>query len=133
MLQHRRLNLHLKDRIHMNLLDRVSQLYYPFSLPKHLKADNSETQTGVFGTAGAFGSRVRTTAGAFGDNNPRVLPILLLQQLGFRRCNSRSCYRSISKQKTRKYKLVHIESCKSSTAELFDVDSGRISIVTVNT
>ncbi|GJZ05729.1 retrovirus-related pol polyprotein from transposon TNT 1-94, partial [Tanacetum coccineum] len=28
------------DRIHMNLLNRVSQLYYPFSLPEHLKADN---------------------------------------------------------------------------------------------
>ncbi|GJY12166.1 hypothetical protein Tco_0381475 [Tanacetum coccineum] len=29
--------------------------------------------------------------------------------------------------------LIHIESRKSPTAELFDVDSGRISIVTVNT
>ncbi|GKB24701.1 zinc knuckle CX2CX4HX4C containing protein [Tanacetum coccineum] len=29
--------------------------------------------------------------------------------------------------------LIHIESCKSPTAELFKVDSGRISIVTVNT
>ncbi|GJV54400.1 hypothetical protein Tco_1450141 [Tanacetum coccineum] len=29
--------------------------------------------------------------------------------------------------------LIHIESCKSPTTELFDVDSGRISIVTVNT
>ncbi|GJX28403.1 kinesin-like protein KIN-13B [Tanacetum coccineum] len=29
--------------------------------------------------------------------------------------------------------LTHIESCKSPTAELFDVDFGRISIVTVNT
>ncbi|GKC64780.1 pentatricopeptide repeat-containing protein [Tanacetum coccineum] len=29
--------------------------------------------------------------------------------------------------------LIHIESCKSPTAELFDVNSGRISIVTVNT
>ncbi|GKA71886.1 hypothetical protein Tco_0778102, partial [Tanacetum coccineum] len=29
--------------------------------------------------------------------------------------------------------LIHIESCKSPTAELFDVDSGRIFIVTVNT
>ncbi|GJR66397.1 hypothetical protein Tco_0012462 [Tanacetum coccineum] len=28
---------------------------------------------------------------------------------------------------------IHIESCKSPTIELFDVDSGRISIVTVNT
>ncbi|GKG05562.1 hypothetical protein Tco_0325648, partial [Tanacetum coccineum] len=30
-------------------------------------------------------------------------------------------------------RLIHIESRKSPTAELFDVDSGRISIVTVNT
>ncbi|GKD52989.1 hypothetical protein Tco_1286376 [Tanacetum coccineum] len=29
--------------------------------------------------------------------------------------------------------LIHIESHKSPTAELFDVDSGRISIATVNT
>ncbi|GJY91571.1 hypothetical protein Tco_0506767 [Tanacetum coccineum] len=29
--------------------------------------------------------------------------------------------------------LIHLESCKSPTAELFDVDSGRISIVIVNT
>ncbi|GJW50315.1 hypothetical protein Tco_0091666 [Tanacetum coccineum] len=29
--------------------------------------------------------------------------------------------------------LIHIESRKSPTAELFDVDSGRISIFTVNT
>ncbi|GKD23946.1 hypothetical protein Tco_1225649 [Tanacetum coccineum] len=29
--------------------------------------------------------------------------------------------------------LIHIESRKSPTAELFDVDSGRISIITVNT
>ncbi|GKF70857.1 hypothetical protein Tco_0203914, partial [Tanacetum coccineum] len=29
--------------------------------------------------------------------------------------------------------LIHIESRKSPTAELFDVDTGRISIVTVNT
>ncbi|GJW56528.1 hypothetical protein Tco_0103259 [Tanacetum coccineum] len=29
--------------------------------------------------------------------------------------------------------LIHLESRKSPTAELFDVDSGRISIVTVNT
>ncbi|GJT99893.1 hypothetical protein Tco_1110232 [Tanacetum coccineum] len=29
--------------------------------------------------------------------------------------------------------LIHIESSKPPTAELFDVDSGRISIVTVNT
>ncbi|GJT89285.1 pentatricopeptide repeat-containing protein, partial [Tanacetum coccineum] len=29
--------------------------------------------------------------------------------------------------------LIHIEYCESPTAELFDVDSGRISIVTVNT
>ncbi|GKE14644.1 hypothetical protein Tco_1422221, partial [Tanacetum coccineum] len=28
---------------------------------------------------------------------------------------------------------IHIKSCKSPTAELFDVDSRRISIVTVNT
>ncbi|GJS14426.1 hypothetical protein Tco_0408898 [Tanacetum coccineum] len=27
--------------------------------------------------------------------------------------------------------LIHIESCKSPTAELFDVDSERISIVTI--
>ncbi|GKA86297.1 hypothetical protein Tco_0808008, partial [Tanacetum coccineum] len=49
---------------------------------------------------------------------------------GFRSCTSRSRYRSISKQTTR---LIHIESRKPPTAELFDVDSGRISIVTVNT
>ncbi|GJU78025.1 hypothetical protein Tco_1275095 [Tanacetum coccineum] len=29
------------DRIHMNLLDRVSQLYWPFSLLERLKADNT--------------------------------------------------------------------------------------------
>ncbi|GJR74865.1 hypothetical protein Tco_0087230 [Tanacetum coccineum] len=28
-------------RIHKNLLDRVSQLYYPFLLPERLKADNT--------------------------------------------------------------------------------------------
>ncbi|GKC70144.1 hypothetical protein Tco_1116027, partial [Tanacetum coccineum] len=28
-------------RIHMNLLDRGSQLYQPFSLPERLKADNT--------------------------------------------------------------------------------------------
>ncbi|GJU19127.1 retrovirus-related pol polyprotein from transposon TNT 1-94 [Tanacetum coccineum] len=30
-----------KGRIHKNLLDRVSQLYYSFSLPEYLKADNT--------------------------------------------------------------------------------------------
>ncbi|GJU63587.1 hypothetical protein Tco_1245422 [Tanacetum coccineum] len=49
---------------------------------------------------------------------------------GFRSCTSRSHYQSVSKQTTR---LIHIESRKPPTAELFDVDSGRISIVTVNT
>ncbi|GKC69366.1 hypothetical protein Tco_1115249, partial [Tanacetum coccineum] len=33
-------NLLAKDRILKNLLDRVSQLYYPFLLPEHPKADN---------------------------------------------------------------------------------------------
>nr|GEX52525.1 hypothetical protein [Tanacetum cinerariifolium] len=28
-------------RIHMNLLDRVSQMYQPFLLPKRVKADNT--------------------------------------------------------------------------------------------
>ncbi|GJR53694.1 retrovirus-related pol polyprotein from transposon TNT 1-94 [Tanacetum coccineum] len=45
----------------------------------------------------------------------------------FRSCTSRSHYRSISKQTTRT-SLIHIESCKSSTAELLKIDSGRISI-----
>ncbi|GJZ09933.1 hypothetical protein Tco_0544216 [Tanacetum coccineum] len=40
-----------------------------------------------------------------------------------------SQYRNVSKQTTR---LIHIESRKSPTAELFDVDSGRISIVTIS-
>ncbi|GJR27594.1 hypothetical protein Tco_1103826 [Tanacetum coccineum] len=31
----------LVGRIHKNLFGRVSQLYYPFSLPKRLKADNT--------------------------------------------------------------------------------------------
>ncbi|GKF48083.1 hypothetical protein Tco_0141334, partial [Tanacetum coccineum] len=35
--------------------------------------------------------------------------------------------------KTCMFSLIHIESRKSPTTELFDVDSGRISIVTVNT
>ncbi|GJX21278.1 hypothetical protein Tco_0223955 [Tanacetum coccineum] len=29
------------NRIHMNFHDMVSQLYWPFSLPEHLKADNT--------------------------------------------------------------------------------------------
>ncbi|GJY06362.1 hypothetical protein Tco_0373416 [Tanacetum coccineum] len=35
-------------RIHMNLLDRVSQLYYPFSLPERLKADNTSPTAELF-------------------------------------------------------------------------------------
>ncbi|GKA91120.1 hypothetical protein Tco_0812990 [Tanacetum coccineum] len=49
---------------------------------------------------------------------------------GFRSCTSRSRDQSVSKQTTR---WIYIESRKSPTAELFDVDSGRIFIVTVNT
>ncbi|GKC70238.1 hypothetical protein Tco_1116121 [Tanacetum coccineum] len=49
---------------------------------------------------------------------------------GFRSCTSRSRYRGVLKQTTR---LIHKEFRKSPTAELFDVDSGRISIVIVNT
>ncbi|GKA22288.1 hypothetical protein Tco_0708250 [Tanacetum coccineum] len=44
---------------------------------------------------------------------------------GFRSCTSRSRYRSVSKQTTR--------ISQAPTIELFDVDYGRISIVTVNT
>nr|GEX09525.1 reverse transcriptase domain-containing protein [Tanacetum cinerariifolium] len=40
-------------RILKNLLDRVSQLYYPFSLPEHLKADNTAVDRVVALTPGS--------------------------------------------------------------------------------
>ncbi|GJU33890.1 hypothetical protein Tco_1182244 [Tanacetum coccineum] len=60
----------------------------------------------------------------------RIVEFKRISLIGFRSCPSLSRYQSVSKQTTR---LIHIESRKPPTAELFDVDSGRISIVTVNT
>ncbi|GKB63344.1 hypothetical protein Tco_0919530 [Tanacetum coccineum] len=81
-------------RIQKNLLDRVSQLHYPFSLPEHLKADNT-----------------------IGVN--QIVTIFLIES-------------SIHILDQNRYpvdtSLIHLESRKSPTAELFDDDSGRISI-----
>ncbi|GJU21606.1 hypothetical protein Tco_1154948 [Tanacetum coccineum] len=84
----------IQDRIHMNLLDMVLQLYYPFSLTEYLKADNPV--------------RVNQIVTSF---------LVLVRQLHM-----------LDKSYPVDTSLIHIESFKSPTAELFQVDSGRISI-----
>ncbi|GJW89440.1 hypothetical protein Tco_0164780 [Tanacetum coccineum] len=83
-----------KYRIQKNLLDRVSQLHYPFSLPERLKVDNT----------------IRVN---------QIVTIFLIES-------------SIHILEQYRYpvdtSLIHLESRKSPTAELFDVDSRRISI-----
>ncbi|GJV71970.1 hypothetical protein Tco_1491965 [Tanacetum coccineum] len=84
----------------------------PTSLKKRLQ-DLLKASTDIFAWTYADMTRI-----------PRTIMVKFkrISLTGFRSCTIRSCYRSVTKQTTR-----------SSTAELFDVDSGRISIVTVNT
>ncbi|GJY74874.1 hypothetical protein Tco_0479305 [Tanacetum coccineum] len=77
-------------------------------------------------------SRILTRHGleAATIGKPASIEFKRISLTGFRSCTSRSRYQSVSKQTIH---LIHIESRKPPIVELFNVNSGRISIVTVNT
>ncbi|GKF72638.1 hypothetical protein Tco_0208752, partial [Tanacetum coccineum] len=95
-------------RIQKNLLDRVSQLHQPFSLPERLKADNTVRVNQIV-TIFLIESSIHITGTSLihEESHHRFFPV--------------------------DTSLIHIESRKLPTKSLFNVGSRRISIFTVNT